>query len=69
MTENGRSSELSLLRRRLKYLHERYGEFAEDNGYVRCEDSEVRAMVIRSRISRRCSGEGGTSRGDDPRYR
>lgn len=33
---------LSLLRRRLQALHQRYGEFAEDNGYVRCEDTEVR---------------------------
>lgn len=31
----------SLLRRRLQDLHARYGEFAEDNGYVRCEDTEV----------------------------
>ena len=31
----------SVLLRRLKALHERYGEFAEENGYVRCEDTEV----------------------------
>lgn len=31
----------SVVRRRLKALHERYGEFAEENGYVRCEDREA----------------------------
>ena len=36
----------SVLRRRLKALHERYGEFAEENGYVRCEDKEVIDLVF-----------------------
>lgn len=43
--------ELSLLRRRLHALHERYGEFAEDNGYVRCEDTEVWHNAVRVRMS------------------
>lgn len=35
----------SVLLRHLKALHERYGEFAEENGYVRCEDKEVRPRM------------------------
>lgn len=37
----------SVLQRRLKDLHGRYGEFAEDNGYVRCEDAEVSPIAAR----------------------
>lgn len=44
---------LSLLRRRLQALHQCYGEFAEDNGYVRCEDTEVVSAIFR-----RLRGEG-----------
>lgn len=40
--EGERRGRSSVLLRRLKALHERYGEFAEENGYVRCEDTEVR---------------------------
>lgn len=35
----------SVLLRRLQALHQRYGEFAEENGYVRCEDKEVCARM------------------------
>ena len=31
----------SVLVRRLQELHARYGEFAEENGYVRCDDAQV----------------------------
>lgn len=41
----------SVLLRRLKSLHERYGEFAEENGYVRCEDAEVKEK--RKKLRRR----------------
>ena len=41
-----RSGCSSVLRRRLKALHERYGEFAEENGYVRCEDKEVSGVFF-----------------------
>ncbi|CAN0494154.1 unnamed protein product, partial [Ectocarpus sp. 12 AP-2014] len=27
-------------------LHKRYGEFAEENGYVRCEDTEVVSKIF-----------------------
>lgn len=33
----------SVLTGRLKVLHQRYGEFAEENGYVRCEDVQVKS--------------------------
>lgn len=36
------SSVSCVLTRRLKAIHQRYGEFAEENGYVRCEDVQVR---------------------------
>ncbi|CAM9953061.1 unnamed protein product [Scytosiphon promiscuus] len=36
----------SVLLRRLQALHERYGEFAEENGYVRCEDKEVVSKIF-----------------------
>ncbi|CAN0183839.1 unnamed protein product, partial [Discosporangium mesarthrocarpum] len=31
----------------LKWLHRRYGEFAEENGYVRCEDPMTVSAIFR----------------------
>lgn len=42
----------SILCRRLRALHGRYGEFAEENGYVRCEDKEVRRSSVAMRVGR-----------------
>lgn len=39
--QKSKKSVSSVLLRRVQALHKRYGEFAEENGYVRCEDTEV----------------------------
>ncbi|CAM9755587.1 unnamed protein product, partial [Ectocarpus sp. 8 AP-2014] len=44
--QKSKKSVSSVLLRRVQALHKRYGEFAEENGYVRCEDTEVVSKIF-----------------------